>query len=44
MGDYGKDTDDRHDDKVRKIWNDWEVYRQNGVHFNLSHTLRLKAV
>ena len=45
MGDYGNDTDDRHDDKVRKIWNDWEVYRQNeGLIFHFDYTKRDKSI
>lgn len=42
---WGVDTDDRHDEEVRRIWKGWKVFRQtDGLIFHFDYTKRDKSV
>lgn len=42
---WGGDTDDRHDEEVRRIWKGWEVFRQSeGLIFHFEYTKRDKSI
>ncbi len=42
---WGAAADRRHDDEVKRIWNGWDVYRQNeGLTFHFDYTSRDKSV
>ena len=42
---WGVDTDNRHIDEVKRIWKDWDVYRQTeGLTFHFDYTNRDKSI
>lgn len=42
---WGGETDERHDDEVRKIWKNWEIFRQtDGLIFHFDYTNRDKSI
>lgn len=42
---WGKDTDSRHDEKIKEIWKGWQVQRQvDGLIFHFDYTNRDKTI